>query len=775
MRSVPRALNQVDAAARHATNIFKAVVERSPPPPAPGGMGVDAVAFGRALPWLRWRELVVCARHFGRRRAAVEDIAAQLAVECGHRMADTTSGTSSSSTAPGAVRSPAALVDGRQQVQVAGGDVVGIVCAFAKLQPQSVEYGPLYAAVMNGVKQGLWRLERLNAAMLATALADVGMRLSDVHEELLGSILSDIQAAAEDDGETLLTVDELRYLVHACSHLSSEHASGLPMEALARETKKSLESANFGQAVHMLVSWLRLSTAVPPCQESFDIITACSQRLHHQRPQRPSHNLPAAVAPLLEALLAPERQLESPPVTPPLVQAVVYALIQMSKAVYSASQLKAMEHGIAAQMPTACFADGVAIPSSESEMRNSGTHSTVLDFRDWVRILAVVINFCNAHTPDGAAFLQPSSRSTQQEKLLDLPRYAGEALSFVANSTLLRAQDLGPADMDSMLTFLHMLRTYRSLAPPTEAIYQHMARRLVANLEAAGDLAPGEHAKLGFLMEELVPYLPEAERQTVTRRLAVDAAGAQAAVRSAHSASEVQLQEMWTTPSSLRLSGQPLKLAPQPSSQETDAMAPGPVPSPLTAQPLPAAGAGNPLATSAAILNSSRLWAMLRTPLPAHQVVVEVQDIAERAPAAAPSYSAATSVDSPAADARVLEARAPQADSEVAASIRDATLPSEVEELQATVKLLLDRIQTLEAKVSKREREADAQEKVVRSSAKAHDASAGGAKSGSPGRPSADGGRPAFNLEPHRTPVVHLLRYHLNTRTLWPPGYAKAW
>mmetsp|Transcript_15603 Transcript_15603/g.35830 ORF Transcript_15603/g.35830 Transcript_15603/m.35830 type:complete len:709 (-) Transcript_15603:72-2198(-) len=708
MRAVPRRIGQLDA--RHATDIFKALVEKAPPTPAPGGYGVDSTAFAQALPWLRWKELVVCARHFGRRRAAVEEIAGQLAVELSERLDG--SGGSSSSSSKG-LQNPAAAAD--KELKVQGREVAAIVCSFAKLRPQSVEYGPIFKAVVEGARKRVWEFTRLDSMMLATALADVGMPMREIHEVLVLPVLRAIEGA--DEAGAAVTLDELRYLLHACSHTPQDWLLDANLEALSDATQSRLKIANFAQAVHIMMSWLRLAST-KHAEVSTAALAAAALRLHHQRPMRPSHPLPTSLAPLMEALLAADPQSHRHPLKPPVVKVVVYALMQISRALHGTAAHKAEE--IPSCLPAAAFIDGH--PGPEVPARTPGA---ALDFRDWVQILSSVITFCNAHTHDRAAALV--STKSREDTLFDLPSYAGEALSFVAHRSLLRSDDTS-VDVDSLLAFLYMLHTYRSLPPPTQEIYKHAATRVQALAHAGPALSPGELSKLGFLVEELVPLLPEAERGELTKRLMLDSLEMQASGVADREAG-VNAAGLWRS-APRQFAGAPslaLKTTPgsrQASSERQEGL------------------------RCDAVLGGAQLWATLQTP-------IELQAVEEVSSMHQEELQEATAM-----------ATAPTA-AELSKDGTPSVQASEVEELQATVRLLLDRIQTLEAKVAKQEVHVVEASKTPST---AQSSSGHQRMSGQLNR-----FPPTFNFEALRwTPMSNRFRY-MRMRSLLPPTYATTW
>merc|ERR1719359_1385933 len=84
-------------AALRASAVYRSVV-RGPQAPAPAGWGVEPDKFRGALPWFRWRELVVFANHFAQHGSVANDLAVDLAAEVGRRLNPSTADQLRSST-----------------------------------------------------------------------------------------------------------------------------------------------------------------------------------------------------------------------------------------------------------------------------------------------------------------------------------------------------------------------------------------------------------------------------------------------------------------------------------------------------------------------------------------------------------------------------------------------------------------------------------------------------------------------------------------------------
>lgn len=469
----------VARAARQAAAVYRAVVD-GPPAPAPAGWGVDATDFRKALPVLRWRELTVFATHFGSRGAVVAEVAAALAAEVGRRIAQAgchaRDGKPEGSAAGKAAA--AATSAATQALELASSrEVAAIVYAFSKLKPQLPEYAPVYAAVAEGVQRKTWALSRLQAGLIGTALADVRLHLADTLPGVLRPTLR--RLAEEPESYAELTVDELRYLLHASAHLPSPGLTSQEVELLANCTQRLIGSANFARASHLAVAWLQLQPPPAAKEAHLGALYAASVQLRDQKPSPCAHPLPAeGLAPSFERLLARERHQDPPPLTPPKLREIAFGLERLSGAVRA----------------------------------DAGAHHRALGFSDWARIAALIVEFCEGH----------GITSLQAEKQVGakgiLPSWAAQTLGHaVSRARAEGVEGAAPVDLASLLTLLQLLRRYWPRPPPDERFFTWAARQLVLYREAAGEEADDE--MLAKLVGELVPRLPEVERGQLARLL----------------------------------------------------------------------------------------------------------------------------------------------------------------------------------------------------------------------------------------------------------------
>jgi len=463
-------------AARQASAVFKAIVQ-GPQAPAPAAWGVEVTEFQRALPWLRWKELVAFANHFGQRGAVRQEIAAELAAEIRRRMVPegAAAGPASAAGSQGEPSGPSAAA--RAMASRSAQDpreVVAVVYSFSKIVPQSPEYLPIYAGVAHGIQQGAWKFSRLQAALVGTALADVGHHLADALPAVLRPLL---RGLCEDGSEcSQVNINELRYILHACVMLPRPGLAVEEMEALGSCTRRLAGEATFAAAAHLMVSWLQLRPPAAAKRVHQDALRALGSQLSSLTPQNPAHPLPAAgLAPAIADLLARERERAPPPLTPPQLRDVVQSLVRISRGLRSEA---------------AC-------------------RSRSLSVGDWTEIAWLVAEFCEAH----------GSASTAEDGLAStrpLPGWAAEVLGFVFS----RAHQYTPqgppsADLDTVLSLLRLLRRYRPHSPPGRSFFTWAKQRLIEHYEAGR----ADPAALAEAVSELVPRLPEDERSQLARIL----------------------------------------------------------------------------------------------------------------------------------------------------------------------------------------------------------------------------------------------------------------
>lgn len=432
-------------AARQASAVFKAVVQ-GPQAPAPAAWGVDLAEFQRALPWFSWRELALFANHFGQRQTVREEVAAALATELRRRLLP--------QEAPKGGGKAFAARFAREPREV-----VAVAYAFSKLKPQSAEYHPVFAGVAHGIERGAWEFTRMQAALLGTAFADVGLHLTDALPTLVRRGL--------EHRDSEVSIDELRYLLHACVALPRPGLAQEELEFLAASTKALAREATFSKASHLFVSWLQLCPPAGAKRAYLEALREVCKQLLRQVPQNPAHPLPAAgLAPAVAELLKREQERVAPPLTPPQFQQIMEALVQVGL-------------------------------GSKSEAALSGQSLSV---NDWTSIAWLVVDFCEIYNPtpdDDATGMRP------------LPGWAAKTLGYIFS----RAQQPTPhgpatADLHTVLSLLRLLRRYQPLGAPGPQFFLWARSRIIEEYERGG----ADPATLAEAVSELVPRLPQEER-----------------------------------------------------------------------------------------------------------------------------------------------------------------------------------------------------------------------------------------------------------------------
>jgi hypothetical protein len=368
-------------AARQASALFESIIS-GPSAPAPAAFGVDTERFQKDVSRFSKKELVECARHFGQRGVVVRDIGISFAAEVSRRLQVTTS-TADSKGDEHPSRQALSIPD-----FVLPFEVATIIYSFSKLSPQLPEYADLYNAVSDGIMNGKWRFNCLQTGFVGTALADVDCL--DALSTLLVPQLTEL--ATSTQAQESLTVDELRFLLHAAVKLPSGVLKLEHIQVLASCTERRLLQANFAHLAHIMVSWFRLRPVAGTKEAWIKVLRAvCVQMDEFKKAHYPAHPLPAdGLAPILSDILAREVDQIAPPVTPPVLRDIVAGLVQISW----------------------------GIQRYQSSSRSPGR---ALGIDDWADILKLVIGFCEAH-------YAVSSQSRNEDTL---PAWAAETLYHV--------------------------------------------------------------------------------------------------------------------------------------------------------------------------------------------------------------------------------------------------------------------------------------------------------------------------------------------------------
>jgi len=295
--------------AQQAASVLKAVVQG--PEAEPAGYGVELPRFLQALPYLSHAQLVQCSSHFGQRGQAVGGVASALASELSWRLKPR--GEASDSA--------------RLRENLRADEVTTVFYAFSKVTPQLPEYRLLYEAISDGLLEGQWSLNHLQSVLIATALADTDTRLTDAMTAVLQPLLTALVENPQVRED--ITVDTLRFLVHAAARLPSPGLTGKELEALADCTISRLRGSSFSKQAHLMLSWLRLVPPPSAKEAHFKALQACGQALTKQKKSHmPAHPLPQeGLAPLIADLLAREALQDAPPLTPPVMQDIVKGLV----------------------------------------------------------------------------------------------------------------------------------------------------------------------------------------------------------------------------------------------------------------------------------------------------------------------------------------------------------------------------------------------------------------------------------------------------------------
>jgi len=184
------------------------------------------------------------------RRERLPCIGSSLAAEIGQRLSKQTADTGVHRAAHEG-RADAGAVSALSARQASA-----LTYAFSKLRTQLPEYSRVYHGVCNGIRSNLWLLSRLQAALIGTAIVDVELHVADVSRLLTRPIIEKLMLQEEMQGA--LTVDELRYLVHACIGLSNTGIGADEIQVLSLCTIRHLPSARFSKTAHLASSWLQI-------------------------------------------------------------------------------------------------------------------------------------------------------------------------------------------------------------------------------------------------------------------------------------------------------------------------------------------------------------------------------------------------------------------------------------------------------------------------------------------------------------------------------------
>eukprot|EP00933_Yihiella_yeosuensis_P031755 TRINITY_DN2536_c0_g1_i1.p1 TRINITY_DN2536_c0_g1~~TRINITY_DN2536_c0_g1_i1.p1 ORF type:complete len:781 (+),score=192.46 TRINITY_DN2536_c0_g1_i1:157-2499(+) len=486
-------------AAQQVATVLESVIG-GPQAPAPAGWGVEAAVFRQAVPRFSRQELVKCASHFGQRGQVVGDLSVSLAAEVSRRLQSTALEViSNASPASNRPNSGPANDAGDAKAAAAAAtlmlphEVSGIVYSFSKLNPQLPEYSLLYDTVADGIVSGVWSFNRIQSALVATALADVDVRLEDALRAVLAPKLQEL--VTSEEACEAVTVDELRFLVHACAKLPKPGLSVAELEVLARCTERRLLQANFAHLAHLAVSWLRLRPPPEAKEAHLKALQAtCAQLMEFKKSHFPAHPLPQeGLAPALSDLLAREAEQHAPPLTPPVLRDIVKGLVQISWGL--------------------------------QRYQSSSSQSRSLSIDDWSEVLQHVVGFCEAHSSGSAPGVSSSSAGSTSSysnvPVANLPGWAAEVLYHV----LWRAQQLPrPNDgselveLASLLKLLRLVRRHPSKPEPDRAFFLWASSLTVAHSRRGH--ASSSSGLLADVVKELVPLLPKDERSAVARLIA---------------------------------------------------------------------------------------------------------------------------------------------------------------------------------------------------------------------------------------------------------------
>lgn len=464
-------------AAREANKVFKAIVQ-GPPAPEPAGSGVQLEAFQKVLPWFTWRELVTFSNYFGERGTVVNDLSEELAGEVARRLLYSQRTKSSEGD-----REP-------EPLKITPREVAAVAYSFSKMKPQLPEYTPVYHAVASGILQDIWKVDRLQVALVATALADAELQLNDELLKLLRPVLQEM-AEMPKEGKLSMSMDELRRLVHAYSVLPREKMQRKEVEVLAECTKQMVGRAQIGEAGHLVVSWLRLRPPRGAKEAYLEALQSASWRTsgaswrtsgHSDTKWELKHPFPrGGLASALSDLLSREDEREQPPFTPPMMRALVQSLVRLSA-------------------------------RSQTAVTDAGRS---LNLDDWAEILRLVVGFNKAH---GAPSATPT-RAAREE----VWSWVLDSLNYVLKRIQQLKSDHSEAGASTNPRV--QLRSLQILAGLTRAHMSHKDKELtsafaqfaLSELEKHHRQGQADLALVAEIIGDLVPLLAATGRAQLSR------------------------------------------------------------------------------------------------------------------------------------------------------------------------------------------------------------------------------------------------------------------
>lgn len=428
-------------------------------PPRPYGEGVQSLAFGEVLPFLRWGQLVELSSAFARRGVSEPAFGSLLATEITARLEG--HGTESANE-----------TSKLRQEQASAWEVVAVALAFSKMTPEvpTEIYSGLFSAIADGIRAEEWPFTCGQERMLGVAFAE-----ASVHENLLPRLLEGPLSHITGGCGTSVTESELRYGVHAAAKLPSPGINESDAILIAQRIQEMIGSMSFGSRAHLLISWLKIRVKGEARGSYFEVLaTICSHLTAEQQKCFSSHDptwaFPSGtLALVLSEFVAAEQQYHGKallflPVFPQVVRALVR--IQRGK-------------------------------------------NENLDLEEWVSIFQTVSDFCRA---DASATAQMRADGTTV-----LPWWAHDVFSYICGAAYrdrLRETGLEPLLQLLRLVGHHKLhkRTLRE-SHKFEVFLQWCALRLEKHFDACED--PRAQASI---LEVYFSLVREAERQSFQLR-----------------------------------------------------------------------------------------------------------------------------------------------------------------------------------------------------------------------------------------------------------------
>lgn len=348
-------------------------------------------------------------------------------------------------------------------------EVAAITYSFSKLRERWPEHQAVYDAVAEGIRYRVWDFSTLQAALVATAFADAQVHLSDA---LPAVVRWPLQQLIEDPkAREALTLDELRYLTHACAHIQGPVLSAEEVEVICSCAARFAETSEaFPNLAHLAISLLRLPVPVAAKASHQQALRAVCVRLQGLTPHRSAHPLPlSGMAPVIGNFLAQEKLQSPPPLTPPVFGDIMLTLVLISRVTLGA--MRRMPE----KAPERCFG-----------------------FDDWMELAPWALQFCQAHSSSTA--LGAAEGATQE-----LPGWAALMLGHIVVCGRLIGR---PVQMASLRRLLQLLRRYRPNPSPDAKFYTWASQEVVA----ASQRGFSDRNLLAKLVGELVPKLPDASR-----------------------------------------------------------------------------------------------------------------------------------------------------------------------------------------------------------------------------------------------------------------------